>query len=87
MLQSIGVAQAIEEYFDKDVAEERRKKKFASFWLSLSGNIPAMESTCVNYGLVSALILTMTFANFSSITAEDWQEYFLVCISETRCQT
>ena len=87
VLQSIGVAQAIEEYFDKDVAEERRKKKFASFWLSLSGNIPAMESTCVNYGLVSALILTMTFANFSSITAEDWQEYFLVCISETRCQT
>ena len=75
VLECIGVANKITEAFDRLVAFNRRKSKLLSFLMSLSGNLVSMESMCANYGLAAALVLTMTFANYQSITTEDWLEY------------
>ena len=75
VLECVGVSMKITETFDRLVALDRRKDKVISFLMSLSGNLASMDAMCTNYGLAAALVLTMTFANFGSITHEDWMEY------------
>ena len=75
VLDCIGVSNKITETFEKLVAMERREHAFMSFMMSLSGTLASMEAMCVNYGLAAALVLTMTFANFGSVTSEDWIEH------------
>ena len=87
VLDCVGVTEEIGEMFDLHVAEKRRERKCSSFFLSLSGNLDVMESTCKNYGLVSALVLTMTFANFASITKEDWDAYRRLELENPGCQS
>ena len=87
VLDCLGVSNKITETFEKLVAMERRGHAFASFMMSLSGTLASMESMCVNYGLAAALVLTMTFANFGSVTSEDWIEYLKrIEIHTMRCQ-
>lgn len=85
-LECVGVADAITEYFDREVAENRKKTKLKSFLTSLAGSLDAMESMCVNYGIASALILTMTFGNFASVGPDDWQHYLTLELQEQTCQ-
>jgi len=59
---------------------------FRLFLLSLSGHYDAMETTCANCGITAALLLTMTFANFGSITIDDWNSYLMLMLSGPRCQ-
>ena len=87
VLACVGVSMKITETFDRLVALKRRKDKVLSFLMSLAGNLASMEAMCVNYGLAAALVLTMTFANFGSITHEDWMEYRRnVAIHTPKCQ-
>jgi len=86
VVDCVGVNDAITEEVDRKVAERRRQKKFTGFILSLSGNLESMESVCVNYGLVAALVLTMLFANFGSITKEDWDDYLRLALYARGCQ-
>ena len=87
VLDCIGVTNKITETFEKLVAMERRQHAFTSFMMSLSGTLASMESMCVNYGLAAALVLTMTFANFGSVTSEDWIEYLKrIEVHTIRCQ-
>ena len=74
---------------DEENDKKRAKMRvwrICQFLLSLSGNLQAMESACVNYGITSALVLTMTFANFGSITRDDWNAYFIILLSNPSCQ-
>lgn len=87
VLDCVGVSNKITETFEKLVAMERREHAFMSFMMSLSGSLASMEAMCVNYGLAAALVLTMTFANFGSVTSEDWIEYLKrVEIHTMHCQ-
>ena len=87
VLDCVGVSMQITETFDRLAARNRRKHKVISFLMSLSGNLASMEAMCVNYGLAAALVLTMTFANFGSITHEDWMEYRRnVALHTPKCQ-
>ena len=87
VLGCVGVSMQITETFDRLSARNRRKHKVISFLMSLSGNLASMEAMCVNYGLAAALVLTMTFANFGSITHEDWMEYRRnVALHTPKCQ-
>ena len=54
--------------------------------LRLAGNYEAMKSLCANYGLAAALILTMAFANYSSLDANAWMHYQQVWITSDECQ-
>eukprot|EP00900_Chrysochromulina_parva_P012257 jgi/Chrpa1/21031/Chrysochromulina_OHIO_Genome00018799-RA len=45
-----------------------------------------MKSLCENYGLASALILTMAFANYSSLDSKAWTDYKGVWITSKYCQ-
>ena len=54
--------------------------------LHLAGNFEAMKSLCENYGLAAALILTMAFANYSSIDSDAWIHYQQVWITSDECQ-
>ena len=54
--------------------------------LHLAGNFEAMKSLCENYGLAAALILTMAFANYSSIDSNAWIHYQQVWITSDECQ-
>jgi len=54
--------------------------------LHLAGNFEAMKSLCENYGLASALILTMAFANYSSLDSKAWTDYKGVWITSKYCQ-
>ena len=54
--------------------------------LHLAGNYEAMKSLCQNYGLAAALILTMAFANYSSLDANAWMHYQQVWITSDECQ-
>ena len=54
--------------------------------LHLAGNFEAMKSLCENYGLAAALILTMAFANYSSLDANAWMHYQQVWITSDECQ-
>ena len=87
VLDCVGVSMQITETFDRLAARNRRKHKVISFLMSLSGNLASMEAMCTNYGLAAALVLTMTFANFGSITHEDWMEYRRnVALHTPKCQ-
>ena len=87
VLGCVGVSMQITETFDRLTARNRRKHKVISFLMSLSGNLASMEAMCVNYGLAAALVLTMTFANFGSITHEDWMEYRRnIALHDPKCQ-
>ena len=66
-LECVVVANLITEHFDSEVSEERKKKPLRSFFFALAGSLQAMEAMCVNYGVCSALVLTMTFANFGVV--------------------
>jgi hypothetical protein len=51
------------------------------------GNESAMTSTCSNYGIIAALVLTMSFANFDIVSTDSLNEYalnvaFVQCIKE-----
>ena len=92
VLESLGVTDAIVEWFD--VSEYRTRLSqhrhelsgwLASFLMALAGDLQSMEAMCANYGLAAALVLTMTFANFGSITTEDWNN-FLARIVLPQCQ-
>lgn len=48
----------------------KRAKKVSASVMDLAGNLQAMKSVCVNYGLAAALILTMTFANYAAIGSD-----------------
>ena len=54
--------------------------------LRLAGNYEAMKNLCANYGLAAALILTMAFANYSSIDSDAWIHYQQVWITSDECQ-
>lgn len=54
--------------------------------LRLAGNYEAMKNLCANYGLAAALILTMAFANYSSLDADAWMHYQQVWITSEECQ-
>jgi len=54
--------------------------------LHLAGNFEAMKSLCENYGLAAALILTMAFANYSSLDSKAWTDYKGVWITSKYCQ-
>ena len=54
--------------------------------LRLAGNYEAMKNLCANYGLAAALILTMAFANYSSLDANAWMHYQQVWITSNECQ-
>lgn len=54
--------------------------------LHLAGNFEAMKSLCENYGLAAALILTMAFANYSSIDSDAWIHYQQVWVTSDECQ-
>jgi len=92
VLDCLGVAYAIQEAFDRKISLDKRwgdhpQWPIMSFLMGLSGSFKSMESMCTNYGLVSALVLTMTFANFGSVTNEDWLAYLLrIALLEGRCQ-
>ena len=87
VLACAGVTHAIAEAFDRKAAKERTKKPLKNFIRSLAGNLAAMESMCVNYGLSAALVLTMTFANFGSVTTDDWLAYLgRIELTNPRCQ-
>jgi len=87
VLQCVGVANTITESFDRKAAQDRKKKPIRNFIRSLAGNLAAMESMCVNYGLSAALVLTMTFANFGSVTNDDWRAYLArIELTNPRCQ-
>jgi len=66
-------------------AKEGAKKVSASV-MDLAGNLQAMKSVCVNYGLAAALILTMTFANYAAIGSDAWINYVGVWITSDDCQ-
>ena len=83
-LECVVVANLITEYFDGMVSKERLKKPVRSFFFALSGSLHAMEAMCVNYGVCSALVLTMTFANFGLLRKDDWAEFMINVMMETR---
>ena len=83
-LGCVIVANLITEQFDSMVSKERLKKPVRSFFFALSGSLQAMEAMCVNYGICSALVLTMTFANFGVISKDDWAEYMINVMMDTR---
>ena len=92
VLGCVMVSSLITEEFDNRVAIKRSKKPIRSWFYSLAGSLQAMEAMCVNYGVCSALVLTMTFANFGSITNDDWDEYMINvqvpakgCLSSSTC--
>ena len=84
VLGCVMVSNLITEHFDSRVAQHRTKKPLRSWLRSLAGSLQAMEAMCVNYGLAAALVLTMTFANFGSITNDDWNEYKINVMVEDR---
>jgi len=87
VLECVAVAHSIVETFDSRLNQKRIKKPIASFVASLAGEVHSMESMCINYGLASALVLTMTFGNFASMTHEDWTSYLMrISINNPRCQ-
>ena len=87
VLGCVGVSHALTEAFDRKAAHMRRKKPVWNFLRSLAGNLAAMESMCVNYGLSAALVLTMTFANYGSVTNDDWRAYLTrIELTNPRCQ-
>ena len=87
VLECVGVCHALTEAFDRKAAELRRKKPVRNFLRSLAGNLDAMESMCINYGLSAALVLTMTFANYGSVTNDDWRAYLTrIELTNPRCQ-
>jgi hypothetical protein len=45
-----------------------------------------MKNLCANYGLAAALILTMAFANYSSLDADAWMHYQRVWMTSEECQ-
>jgi hypothetical protein len=89
ILECQGVADVIDEHFDRlqsKLQTTTRRKSFLQFFFSLAGNLDSMISVCVHYGLVSALILTMTFSNFGSIQLQDWQAFMPLALRESHCQ-
>jgi len=86
VLECKGVSDAISEYFDKRAAARRRETPLISFFMSLSGSLEAMDEICVHYGLAGALVLSMSFANFGSLSKEDWQNYLFIALAENKCQ-
>jgi hypothetical protein len=87
VLGCVGVCHTLTEAFDRKAAQLRRKKPIRNFLRSLAGNLSAMESMCVNYGLSAALVLTMTFANYGSVTNDDWRAYLTrIELTNPRCQ-
>ena len=83
-LECVVVANLITEHFDSMVSKERMKKPVRSFFFALSGSLQAMEAMCVNYGVCSALVLTMTFANFGVLGKDDWTEFMINVMMDTR---
>ena len=84
VLGSIVIANLITERFDGQVSQERKKKPLRSFFFALAGSLQAMEAMCVNYGVCSALVLTMTFANFGAIGKGDWDAYMVNVMMDGR---
>ena len=71
-----------------DVAETTKKTldDVTKSVLHLAGNYEAMKSLCQNYGLAAALILTMAFANYSSLDSKAWTDYKGVWMTSKSCQ-
>jgi len=86
VIECAGYSEVISEYFDRIVAKKRRKTRFWSFIMSLAGDFQAMETVCVNYGVASALLLTMTFANFAEIGMDSWNHYRYLALTDEGCQ-
>lgn len=61
-------------------------RKVSDSVMDLAGNLQAMKSVCVNYGLAAALILTMTFANYAAIGSDAWINYVGVWMTSDECQ-
>ena len=89
-LGSVGYSESIAEFFDKAKVHSResetRWKETKSFFLSLAGNLSAMETVCINYAVAAALILTMTFGNYSSVDNDAWVGFRRVMLTSGRCQ-
>jgi hypothetical protein len=83
-LECVVVANLITEHFDSEVSEERKKKPLRSFFFALAGSLQAMEAMCVNYGVCSALVLTMTFANFGVVVKDDWDAFMINIMMDSR---
>ena len=89
-LGSVGYSESIAEFFDKakfhSRESETRWKEIKSFFFSLAGNLSAMETVCINYAVAAALILTMTFGNYSSVDNDAWVGFRRVMLTSGRCQ-
>lgn len=87
VLNCMNVEQKLQESFDRKAANHKERSRCSGVILALSGTLESMEANCVNYGLTAALVLTMTFNNFSSITKDDWDAYKLqVELNRKSCQ-
>jgi len=84
MLGCVVVANLITEKFDCEVSKKRKVKPLRSFFFAMSGSLQAMEAMCVNYGVCSALVLTMTFANFGVVSTDDWNAYMINIMMDSR---
>jgi len=73
-----AVAAAVQEHLNTQHVKESV--------LHLAGNYEAMKNLCANYGLAAALILTMAFANYSSLDADAWMHYQRVWMTSEECQ-
>lgn len=97
IIESVGVLRALEDRFEledkfKTQAEFKKQKfvpncilKMNRFIADLAGTLEAMEQTCLNYGIVSALLLSMTFSNFATITPEEMSHYSSAIAMEKYC--
>ena len=91
-LGSVGYSESIAEFFDMARVERREsetrswRKQVESFFLSLAGNLSAMEKVCMNYAVAAALVLTMTFGNYSSVDNDAWVDFRRVMLTSGRCQ-
>ena len=88
---SVGYSESIAEFFDmarvdSRESETRWTRQVQSFFLSLAGNLSAMEKVCMNYAVAAALVLTMTFGNYSSVDNDAWVYFRRVMLTSGRCQ-
>ncbi len=88
-----GVCDAMATHYQQKMAEAARgngktcvdgdcvRWEITRFVLSLAGTVKGMETMAVNYGVVSALLMTITFNNFGMISPEDWRQFVMLIAS------
>ena len=99
IIKSVGVLRALEDRIELEANNQRKaefkKQRFVPtcilklnrFIAALAGTLEAMEQTCLNYGIVSALLLSMTFSNFATITPDEMAHYSSAIAMEKYCKS